>query len=226
MRVSLDGRVLDTSGASTRKSSQASSRALRPPFWSSGLPQTSRDLQGRSSTASGTSLTRPSHRKQANLTRKCLKQKVVPGLFQSSQATVLELWASPDLLRLLWTQFDEYWSHLETPQKHRKRPDLTGKCLNQEVVIQASSRALRPLFWSSELPLTSCELLGPSSRRPPPSGSSELPPNLPNYISQIGCDAQFWQKSDPPGRTRNLKTLLPDGRPGRKQPNLTEKCLK
>ena len=41
-----------------------------------------------------------------------------PGLFQSSQATVLELWASPDLLRLPWTQLDSSWSHLET-----KRPD-------------------------------------------------------------------------------------------------------
>jgi len=41
-----------------------------------------------------------------------------PGLFQSSQATVLELWASPDLLRPPWTQLDTSWSHLDT-----KRPD-------------------------------------------------------------------------------------------------------
>ena len=40
------------------------------------------------------------------------------GLFQSSQATVLELWASPELLRPPWTQLDTSWSHLET-----KRPD-------------------------------------------------------------------------------------------------------
>jgi hypothetical protein len=78
-----------------------------------------------------------------------------PGLFQSSQATVLELWASPDFLGPPWTQLDTSWSHLETPQKHRKRPDLTGKCLNQEVVIQASSKAIRPPFWSFGLPLTS-----------------------------------------------------------------------
>ena len=40
-------------------------------------------------------------RKQPDLTEKCLKQKVVPGLFQSSQATVLELLASADLLGAL-----------------------------------------------------------------------------------------------------------------------------
>ena len=49
---------------------------------------------------------------------------------------------------------------LQTPQKHRKRRDLTEKCLNLEVVIQASSRVLRPAFWSSGLPLTSWVLLG------------------------------------------------------------------
>ena len=51
------------------------------------------------------------HRKRSNLTGKCLKQKVVPGLFQSSQATVLELWASLDLLRPPWTQLDTSRSH-------------------------------------------------------------------------------------------------------------------
>jgi hypothetical protein len=122
--------------ASIRKSSQASSRALRPPFWSHlETPQ--------------------KHRKQPDLTLKCLNQEVVPGLFQSSQATILELWASPELLGPPGTQLDTSWSHLETPPKHRKRLDLTGKCLNQEVVIQASSTALRPPFWSSGLPLTS-----------------------------------------------------------------------
>ena len=29
-----------------------------------------------------------------------------PGLFQSSQATILELWAPPNLLRSPWTQLD------------------------------------------------------------------------------------------------------------------------
>ena len=33
-----------------------------------------------------------------------------PGLFQSSQATVLERWASPDLLRPPWMQLDTSWS--------------------------------------------------------------------------------------------------------------------
>ena len=78
-----------------------------------------------------------------------------PGLFQSSQATVLELWPSPALLKPPLTQLDTSWSNQETPQTHRKRPHLTGKCLKQKVVIQASSRALRPPFWSSGLPLTS-----------------------------------------------------------------------
>ena len=77
-----------------------------------------------------------------------------PRHFQSSQATVLELWASPDLLRTPWSQLDISLSNLETPQTHTRRPNLTGKCLSK-VVIQASSRALQPLFWSSGLPLTS-----------------------------------------------------------------------
>ena len=37
-----------------------------------------------------------------------------PSLFQSSQATILELWASPDLLRPPWTQLDTSLSHQET----------------------------------------------------------------------------------------------------------------
>ena len=41
-----------------------------------------------------------------------------PGFFQSSQATVLELWVSLDLLRPPWTQLDTSWSHLDA-----KRPD-------------------------------------------------------------------------------------------------------
>jgi len=85
-----------------------------------------------------------------------------PGLLQSSQATVLELWASPHLLRTPWSQLDTSCSHQDRPQTHRKRPHLTGKSFKQKVVIQASSRALRPPFWSSRLPLTSWDLLGPS----------------------------------------------------------------
>jgi len=53
---------------------------------------------------------------------------------QSSPATVLELWAFPDLQGPPETQLDTSWSHLETLQKHRKRPNLTGKCLKQEVL--------------------------------------------------------------------------------------------
>ena len=36
--------------------------------------------------------------KTTPLDRKCLKQKAVPGLFWSSQATIPKLWASPELL--------------------------------------------------------------------------------------------------------------------------------
>ena len=141
-------------------------------------------------------------RKRPNLTEKCLKQKVLPGLFQSSQATVLELWASPDLLdaarHLLesigdapeaqkstrldtkmpqpesrhpglfqssqatilelwappdllgppWMQLDTSWSDVETPQGQKKRPDLTEKCLKQKVTRRAllqhnASRVIR-----------------------------------------------------------------------------------
>ena len=69
----------------------------------------------------------------------------------SSSSTVLELWASSDLLRPPWTQLDTSWNHLETPQKHRKQPDLTGKCLKQEVfpgLIQSSKATVLEL-WAS-----------------------------------------------------------------------------
>jgi hypothetical protein len=110
----------------SRKSSQASSRALRPPvleLWASP------HLMGPQGTQLDASWNHPEtpqeYRKRPNLTEKCLKQKVVPGLFQSSQATVLELWASLHLLGPPGTQLDTSWSHLETLQKHRKRPNLT-----------------------------------------------------------------------------------------------------
>ena len=45
-----------------------------------------------------------------------------PGFFQSSQATVLELWASPDLLGPPWTQLHTSSSHVETARKHRNQP--------------------------------------------------------------------------------------------------------
>ena len=59
--------------------------------------------------------------------------KVVPGHFQSSQATVLEVEASSDLQGPPGTRLDTTWSHLETPQEHRKKPDLTEKCLKEKV---------------------------------------------------------------------------------------------
>ena len=45
--------------------------------------------------------------------------------------------------------------HLEITRGHRKRRDLTRTCLNLELVVQASPRALRPPFWSTGLALTS-----------------------------------------------------------------------
>ena len=131
------------------QSSQATVLELWPSPDLEGLPGTQLDI---SWSHLGTT---QKHRKRPDLTGTCLEQKVVLVLFQSSQATVLELWASPDLQGPPGTQLETFRSHLDTPPKHRKRPDLTGKCLNQKVVMQASSRALRPPFWSSGLPLTS-----------------------------------------------------------------------
>jgi hypothetical protein len=48
------------------------------------------------------------HRKQPDLTGNRLKQEVVPGFFQSSQATVLVVWASADLQGLPGTPVKVY----------------------------------------------------------------------------------------------------------------------
>ena len=79
-----------------------------------------------------------------------------PGLYQSSRATPLELWASPDLLRPPQTQLDSSWSH----------------------------------------------------------GKLEITSQIYPTFSSIGCYTQFRRKSDPPARTRNLKTLLPKRKAG------------
>ena len=50
-----------------------------------------------------------------------------PGLFQSSQATVLELWASPDLLRPPWTQLDTSWNHLDRKRPKQKKAKITRR---------------------------------------------------------------------------------------------------
>ena len=84
---------------------------------------------------------------------------------QSSQATVLELCAFPDLQGPPETQLDTSRSHLETPQKHRKRPNLTGKCLKQEVVpglFQSSQGTILELLPSPELQGTSWDTAQPS----------------------------------------------------------------
>ena len=75
-------------------------------------------------------------------------------LFQSSQATVLELWASPDLQGPPGTQLHTFWNHLETTQKHRKRADLTDKCLKQKVIpelFQSSQATVLDLWPSLDL---------------------------------------------------------------------------
>jgi hypothetical protein len=57
------------------------------------------------------------HSKRPDLTEKLAQSESRhPGLSQSSQATLLELWASPDLLGPPGTQLDSSWSHLETPR--------------------------------------------------------------------------------------------------------------
>ena len=66
--------------------------------------------------------TTQNHRKRANLTGTDLKQKVVPGLFQSSQATVLELWASLDLTRRAFTCCFSY--NAQRVIRKRKNDDL------------------------------------------------------------------------------------------------------
>ncbi len=43
-------------------------------------------------------------------------QEVIQSRSQSSQATVLELWAFPDLQGPPGTQLNTSWSHLKTPQ--------------------------------------------------------------------------------------------------------------
>ena len=74
----------------------------------------------------------------------------------------LEVWASPELLGPPGNQLDTSWGHLDAPEA-QKTTRLDRKMLQVIIVIQASSRALRPLFWSSGLPLSSWDLLGPRS---------------------------------------------------------------
>ena len=58
---------------------------------------------------------RPKGQKTTKLDRKMPQpESRQPSLVQSSRATVLELWASPDLLRPPGTQLDSSWSHQET----------------------------------------------------------------------------------------------------------------
>ena len=63
--------------------------------------------------------------KTTRLDRKCFKQEVVPGFFQSSQATVLELWASPEVLEPPGTLLDTSCSHTRNAQGTQKQKTTT-----------------------------------------------------------------------------------------------------
>ena len=116
------------------------------------------DLLGPPETQIDTSWSHPEtpheHRKRPNLTEKCFKQKVVPGLFQSSQATVLELWASPELLGPPGTQLDTSLGDLDAPEAqtttrpHRKMPESESR---HPGIFQSSQATVLELWASPEL---------------------------------------------------------------------------
>ena len=92
-------------------------------------------LSSSSSSSSSSSLASPARQKAHTQQTTRVDRKMPqpesrhPVFFQSSQATVLELWASPEVLGPPGTLLDTSCSHQETPKAHRKRPHLTGKCL-------------------------------------------------------------------------------------------------
>ena len=94
------------------------------------------------------------HRKrpEPDLTGKCLNQEVAPGIFQSSQATFLELSASPDLLgppdaaRHLLEPPGDAPGTQKTTRLDRKTPQVASRHPGQ------SSQATVLEIW---LPLTS-----------------------------------------------------------------------
>ena len=71
------------------------------------------------------SKTRKTLSSKARWPGKCFKQEVVPGLFQSSQATVLELWASPEVLGPPGTLLDTSCSHTRNAQGTQKQKTTT-----------------------------------------------------------------------------------------------------
>jgi hypothetical protein len=116
-----------------------------------------------------------------------------PGLFNSLQAILLELWDSFELLRPPGTQLDTFLDHFDT-SKHRKRPDFTGKCLKksdspdyllktsrQDYLMELDSLIIFPLsasrgdaFWARKRTQTKREistLLSAGSRRPKESNN-------------------------------------------------------
>ena len=93
--------------ASSRKSSQASSRALRPPFWSSGLRLSSWDV--------------PGAQKTTKLDRTMLQAGSRPRPLPELSGHFLELWASLDLLRPPWTQLDTSKSHQDTKGPYHQK---------------------------------------------------------------------------------------------------------
>ena len=111
-------------------------------------------LLGRSFTPPGATWRRPRSTEHDQTRQKNASTEIRPGLIQSSQSTILELWASSDLPGPPRTQLDTSWTYLETPKKHRKQPDVTGKYHNQEVVpglFQSSQATILELWASPEL---------------------------------------------------------------------------
>jgi hypothetical protein len=78
-----------------------------------------------------------------------------PSLVQRSRATVLELWASPDLLRPPGTQLDSSWTHSSTIMSLGA---FLGLLLREEPVsrqpslVQRSQATVLELWASPDLP--------------------------------------------------------------------------
>ena len=135
-----------------------------------GHPGASRDLlghrsgnlpfSGQCSGALGFSelLGRPGAEKTTKLDRKMPQSRNRhPGIFQSSQATVLKLWASPEILGPPWTQLATSLSHLDAPeaQKTTRLDEKIPQSGNRHMRIFQSSQATVLELWASP------ELLGP-----------------------------------------------------------------
>ena len=127
-------------------------------FFSQATPLGSRDLLGPGSTNPWATWTPPKHRNRPDLTEKMPQSgNRHPGIFRSSQAAVLELWASLELLTPPGTQLDTSSGHLDAPEAQKrnrldKKMPLSG---NRHLGILQSFEATFLELWASP------ELLGP-----------------------------------------------------------------